>query len=231
MNINFDTDNMILCIYPRFAGGKFLKNCLGMDDKVVFQDSILAEKQLAGNFDITDKLQYLLLKLKQVQISSHWTDLELGCTRLFGFGEGDYTEITKSFKEIIELLSHSELNFILGVHHVQNLQPILNVWKNAKIIVFTNTKNFRRLRPSDTNKKVDWVNWDSDVVLELEKSKFNNKIFYFNNDSYFSEDDAIREIRKMYDCLNLNNFNEYAIREYYKNWIIKCLPPELIKNY
>jgi hypothetical protein len=253
MSINFDTANIILCVYPTFAGGKFLKNCLGLSDNVVFQDSILAEKQLLGNFVLADKMKYLLKMLDQVD-PNHWNDLKLGCAHLFGSEEGDYyiddqvipnwkmehvlesvpytvSEVTVNFKPIIESLSHSETKFILGVHQVLNLQPILDVWKNAVIIVFTNTKNFRRLRRNRNKREIDWVGRDRDTYAIIEKSKFNNNIFYFNNDSYFNEDDTVNEVRNMYHCLNLTDFNEQAIREYYKNWIIKCIPAELIKNY
>ena len=228
MNINFDTDNIILCVYPRNGGGKFLKNCLGLNDNVVFQDSVLAERQLAGKFDVNDKLQYLLQRLDQVN-PDRWDDLDLGCTQLFGFGERHYIDGRVDFKQTIETLSHSELKFILGVHHPYNLNPILDVWKNATLIVFTNTKNFRRLRQQKNKTELD-LNWDNEIVIEIEKSNINNRILYFNNDSYFNEDDTVREVKKVYENLNLLKFEEHAIRKYYRNWITKCLPNELLKS-
>lgn len=229
MNINFDTDNIIFCVYPRYGGGKFLKNCLGLSDSVVFQDSTLAEKQLAGEFNVDDKLHFLLHQLDHCD-PDIWDDLGLGCTKLFGSNERHYTEGKVDFKQIIDTLSHSEFKFILGVHFPNSLKPMLDVWKNATLIVFTNTKNFRRLRRQQKKKTELDFNWDNETAIEIEKSNLNNRILYFNNDSYFNEDDTVREVKSMYENLNLPNFDEHAIRKYYRNWITKCLPTELIKN-
>lgn len=248
MTVNFDTENIVLCVYPRFAGGKFLLNSLGLCDQAVFQDSVLAEKQLSGRFNCSDKLAYLLDMIEKNTLGK-WNDLGLGCVQLFGSSERDYSDnipprnnihgeqtslytvgnLTLNLKKIIEPLSNGELKFFLVVHDVLNLLPILDVWKNAKLIVFTNTANFNRLRNhsgKDTYQKV----WDSEINSLIEKVGIQNKIFYFNNNNYFSEDDTIEEIRNLYNCLHLSDFNEQYIREYYKNWIKKCLPNELLKN-
>lgn len=248
MTINFDSENIILCVYPRFAGGKFLINSLGLCDQAVFQDSELAEKQLLGNFNSGDKLEFLLSMIDKNN-TGEWNDLGLGCVQLFGASERDYSEsipprnnvhgeqtipytvnnITVNLKKIIETLSNGDLRFFLVVHDVSNLLPILNVWRNAKVIVFTNTANFKRLR-NHKNNDSDWKVWDYEISSLIESSNIKNKIYYFNNNHYFSENDTIDQIRNLYNDLGLSNFNEDYIREYYKNWIRKCLPTNLIKN-
>ena len=57
MTIDFNTNNIVIVFYPRFAGGKFLINCLGLSDDAVFQNAKLAENQLNGKFTIDNKIQ------------------------------------------------------------------------------------------------------------------------------------------------------------------------------
>ena len=45
--INFDTDRLILGLYPMGAGGKFLTNCLSLSSDVLLLDKELALKQLS----------------------------------------------------------------------------------------------------------------------------------------------------------------------------------------
>lgn len=53
------------------------------------------------------------------------------------------------------------------------------------------------------------------------------KALVWNTNNYFSIDATVNEIKKIYSILNLNNFNEDLIREYYKLWINKL---DEIKN-
>lgn len=62
--------------------------------------------------------------------------------------------------------------------------------------------------------------------LELENSNFwadkhplnTDNLIYWDNDWYFSEDKTIEQIKQLYSLFSLSNFNELAIRDYYRQW-------------
>jgi hypothetical protein len=59
--------------YPSGAGGKFLINCLSLNDKAVFCHSILAQQQIDGKFSVDDKLNYIFKHLQIAKQRNNWT--------------------------------------------------------------------------------------------------------------------------------------------------------------
>lgn len=161
--INFDTDNIVLVCYPPWAGGKFLINSLGLSDDAVFQDSNLAEQQLAGNFNISDKMHYLNNAFPE---TNKWNDLNLGCQQLFGMHNEDYMRFpadrilnSDRFNPIIDKLSHRNSKFFLVVHYLHNLDNYLKIWKNAQVILFENCTSFVLSRiPVNPEIQISWQN-------------------------------------------------------------------------
>lgn len=255
MNVNFNTNNLVISVYPRFAGGKFLINCLGLSNDAVFQDARLADRQLAGDFDHISKIDYIMNALDEHHIDNSrlWNDLKLGCVQLFGSSEDNYTaegkettewerpyveatrpvtinQLTINFTETAQRLSYGSHKFFIGTHSASKLKNILSVWKNPKLIVFTNTVNFRRLRAGEyyaEHEKLDSItNWDNQTSTFLKEKELD--VYYVDNNIYFSEDRTINEIQKIYAWLNLSEFDEDAISTYYRRWIKTCLPNNLI---
>ena len=68
MNLNYDTSNLVVFQFPRYAGGKFVQNCLGLSDHMVFQKQSLAQAQIDGNFSFEDKKEYILEYQQQEDI-------------------------------------------------------------------------------------------------------------------------------------------------------------------
>jgi len=256
VNINFNTDNLVISSYPRFAGGKFLVNCLGLSDDAVFQDAILADKQLEGTFNNSDKIDYIMNALDnhRYDTSKLWNDLKLGCVQLFSSTEIDYSPykkvnlewekpyiaaakivtvrgVTLKLNDTVDRLSHNRYKFFIGSHVINNLTNMLTVWSNAKIIAFKNTTNFRRLRAGtfySENEKLDSITlWDNELSEFLSDKELD--VYWFDNNLYFSEERTINEISKLYTWLNLSGFDEAAISTYYRRWIKTCLPIDLIK--
>ena len=83
MNINYQTDHLIIINYPAGAGGKFISLCLALSENVLHQDYILA----------TLKLKSCLKEIQSFRISSAVMNksikennhFELGCIQLAGF--------------------------------------------------------------------------------------------------------------------------------------------------
>lgn len=221
--INFNTDNIIIVCYPPNAGGKFLINCLGLSDNAVFQSSCLADMQLNLSFSQSDKINYLTSQLNK--ITNKWNDLNLGCRQLFGIENYTYFTILPenlklgAFNPIISKLSHTNIKFFLVAHSTTTLDRYLNIWPNAKIIIFDNCTKFINYRSRSTY-----------TLIELRTNKYRNTIkkyadhaTYWDTNQYFSESDTINGIKKLYELYNLNNFNTKIIEQYYRSWISKLV--------
>lgn len=160
--INFDTNNLIIVCYPQFAGGKFLINCLGLSDLAVFQDITLVKDQLNGKFNQLNKIDHLRNKISKIR--GQWNDLDLGCEQLFGINNIMYyqfpSEIIKLSisNDVLDTISNGTLKFFIVAHYPLQCDAYRNVWPDAKIIYFTNCKNFILLRKWRRNK---WYLWNT----------------------------------------------------------------------
>jgi hypothetical protein len=221
--VNFDTNNIIIFYYPSYAGGKFLINSLGLSTNAVFQNAILAEKQLDGNFTIDDKMQYLISELNNVK--DHWNDLNLGCAQLFGVNSSMYVDcadpqlLQTKFNTIIQKLSNSNYKFFLVVHDSSCFMTYQTLWKNARIIIFENTKRFVIGRIS-TNKHSDREKILNLHEKHIQQYKSSNAIFW-DNDLYYSGEATVNQVEQLYKQLELTNFNREYIHKYYNLWISK----------
>ena len=235
MNINFDTDNLIIVFYPGLAGGKFLINCLGLSDDVVFQDHQLAQKQLDLKFIQQDKINYLLDKLAEtVEWNDYpevygWNDLDLGCMELFGISNSDYVQLSSDeirnlqFNDVITTLSNSSKKFFIVAHWPNNVARYLTVWPNAKLITFKNYSKFINFRIHDRIKENVYIPMSDEMPNNYNEviTKFSDQMQLWDTDWYFDEKDTIAGIKNLYQSLNLSNFNEKAITSYYTAWINK----------
>jgi hypothetical protein len=143
--INFNTDKIVLVCYPRWAGGKFLINNLGLSNDSLFQDALLSRLQLNDRFSTSKKFDYLMRAISKDKGGLDWNDLGLGCDILLGPIDDDYPthpDIKSSFLEEVDLISNSERYFFMVIHDPRNLPSVLNVWKNAQLIIFDDSSKF-----------------------------------------------------------------------------------------
>jgi len=162
--INFNTDNLVIVYYPRGAGGKFLINCLGLSHTSLFQDAILAEKQIDGIFNLEDKMQYLIDQFSKITPDSGWNDLNLGCIQLTKISPENLlllpTKLIKKynlFDPRFKKISDSNFKFFMVAHYPLQLEKYLDIWPNAKIIIFKNNEDFINFR--NNSKELERV-WD-----------------------------------------------------------------------
>jgi hypothetical protein len=211
--INFNTDNIVLLLYTAGSGGKFLANCLGLSNDAVLQSERFANLQLNGHCDTLYKWNYIKT---QLETATTWTDLGLGCSQLYGLHEKNYDISNKhdlKFNGVIEKLSNSNYKFFLMSHSPDTFKKFLNIWPNAKTIIFLNPQKFLEYRFGTFNYPFNWDN------LERIPKAFH----YFDNDIYLNVDKTINEIKLLYDKLNLSNYNENFIQTYYNMWIEKIV--------
>ena len=98
---------------------------------------------------------------------------------------------------------------------------IYNVWNRFAGVDWPKypPKNLKEFEELPDFIKQELINMK--IFLTHEHTKKFNHCHIWDTNNYFSEDDTVAGIKDLYSQLNLNNFNELAIREYYNLWIDK----------
>ena len=177
--INFNTDRLVIVCYPRLSGGKFLINCLGLNDNCVFQHQDLV------NINYQEKITYLHNKLDQARQNKRWTDLDLGCYQLFNdISLTRFISNKINFKSVIsstvkQLSDDSNKFFFLVAHDIPTLKGYLKFWKNPKIVFFQNYHDFIQHRKPikdltvtkywDRIKGPDWPSHPPTSISDIKK--------------------------------------------------------------
>lgn len=242
-----DTTKIVIVFYPHYAGGKFLINSLGLSDDAVLQDSKLAEQQLNNNFNQYQKFKFLSDKLHN--ITDHWNDLNLGCYQLFGVSDDAYTKTDNiSFNQIIFDIVNNNKYFFLVAHTYRQFELYLKYWKNPTIIMFENSNKFMLNRLIKITPPDELIRYNPDLIdfyknqfdyftdriekrlllstmhqtyIQQFKKTYDKDVYIVDNDIYFNKEKTIGLIRNFYNILNLSDFNEELISEYYTLWITK----------
>ena len=132
MKINYDSYNPVIIQFPRFAGGKFISNCLALSKYAVPQDATTANYLLEN----PDDYNY---RFNQVSKTLPGTVAEMR-NWIANYEFGDYQQ-----ESSLAQLSNSGLNFFLAAHQPNNTVGLLALWKNAKVIILTNFRQFSNI--------------------------------------------------------------------------------------
>jgi hypothetical protein len=237
MEFNFDTKNIILFHYPSYSGGKFVMNCMGLSDDMVFQHQDLAQKQIDGNFSFDDKKEYILTWMKHEDIleNKRWLDLDLGCSQLFIDGADNWLQNLGlidniktgkqhlSITDTVKFLSSDNNNKWLFslVWHSETLR--LENFPNAKIITFKNNTQMIRHRSSfladealalyDKYKKHPWREDHNERVPD----------FTWDTEWLYDVTATMNGIEELYKLFNLDGWEQAKpfVKEYYHLWCEK----------
>jgi hypothetical protein len=222
-----------LFCYPAGAGGKFLVNCLSLNDSVVFQNRELVKKQIAGKFSVEDKIKYINDQLRIAEETKEWDDLDLGEWQLHGLGWEQWTnthpEIIKKYFDRVPWIQeciHCNLHLTMVAHNFVRLELVNRVWSKAKVIVFTNSREFVEERGYYIVDNLGYTN-DSEVVESREhfdqlwnqytknlseKFVFDVKYSYENCDNFYTT------YTQVCDYLNLPITPKPIIENYFLAW-------------
>lgn len=142
-------DNVFIIAYTRGSGGKFLANCLALSHSVLFQHMEIANKQMLKNMSSDDKIDFLLTQLGD--ISGDWNDLNMGEFQLFGID--DEKSLTKSWTESTDVFTNIKrlgFNCPITCHSPEHLEELLNIFTQARVILFVDNKEFLLRRAHKT---------------------------------------------------------------------------------
>ena len=238
LDFNFDTKNIIIFHYPRYTGGKFIQNCLGLSDSVVFQRQSLAQAQIDGTFSFEDKKEYILkyIQKEDIRKNEYWSDLQLGCSRLFVDDEFEGTDKVGNamgaiftgkqhsrISDTVKFLSsdkNDKLLFSLN-WHTEQLFPFARSMPNAKILTFKNNLKMTQYRTSYTTKDLVSEHWDEgnlDFANDGREPDFTWNTEWLNDVTI-----TVDGLKELYELFNLSGWEraEPLIKEYYHIWYEK----------
>jgi len=221
-DINFSTKNIVIFLYPRGVGGRFLMNCCGLSEHAVLQDKDLAESDLNGNLSSIDK--FSILKQQLAKVKNKWTDL--GCIQLFGIRNevvrdyGSETVRNMEFNPVISKLSYGTRKFFIDTHSLIEHKEYCKLWINTKTIAFSNHVTLINFRSRKDPIFVLQEQWDtiqgSDWPLDPPKNlkqffEMNKKVIEEIQTDYYSfyrnlEDEGRKKRNKNIEQEEYNNY-------------------------
>lgn len=246
MNIDFQTDRMIIVVYPRLTGGKFLTNCLGLSRDAVLQDKWLALRQLGNKLDPGDKYNLIMDRLGKVGPS--WNDLNLGCTQYFNSNLEEDHDLLIFPPMVQSVTDRGWYAFKLG-HFYSEFDRYRLIWPNAQIIKLVNYQNFimtyRKNEKSNRAQKYwndvkndDWPDRPPDSLDEYnqlsEKTRQELEILFEDEfrQTYLT-DFADVDSTATWNCdwyLSAEDTVE-SVRNFYKLFNLRDFNPDWITNY
>ena len=196
MDINYDTDKLIIVNYPAGAGGKFISLCLALDPTVVHQDEFLARAKIKGGTNNNTSFNISKAVLTRGQ-TSHF---ELGCLQLAGFyWKNKIEEQAELANDLWRELTHqTEFYFPMVDHrgglwaHYPNARHI--VFKNYDWILEARGRGIRRIN-EDSLKKENIVYFDSSAVKDCTAFKDEIRNLFENFGFQEPDWDRIEELR------------------------------------
>lgn len=227
--INPDYKNVLLFYWKVGAGGLFLSNCLALSEHVYTLYP-----------DLSSKINFLTNSLDNQNL--FWNDIYLTPSII----EYDTPEHVHKNKYTI-IFEHEPENVKLHLKYWNNMDVIYfinpdlfcktrRMLKNydGEVIRYScqYIKNYiKKIIP----RSISHFNSLNDDMQKNLKSIFssneninsfcfleNKKLFYvWDTNWYFSENCTIMKVKEIYDYLNFSDFNEDAVRFYYKKWISK----------
>ena len=132
--INFDTDRLILGLYPMGAGGKFLTNCLSLSSDVLLLDKELALKQLSCD----DKFNLINSMISETT-DTKWEDFYLDEISFWQTypEDVDNKSRTQYISELnqnnfLKEISGGKKYFFILPHYYSTYSKLKDLWKNSK---------------------------------------------------------------------------------------------------
>jgi hypothetical protein len=143
--------------FPRFAGGKFISNCLSLSQHCCPQDTYTATHLLNNSKDYNLRLQQVLKTIPATKKEMiHWIPkYEFGDIQLYGSACEHWSNgISAAPTVLVQQLIDDNFKLFLNAHGGEfNVKNLLKVWPNSCVIKLINHSKFseisRRLKSND----------------------------------------------------------------------------------
>ena len=201
MEINFQSESPVIIQFPRFAGGKFLSNCLSLSKHCVPQDKTIAEHLLHNPTDYNYRVNRLSSTLPLLTDMINWINkYELGDTQLFGMAHMSWRAGLQHIppNDVTVKLSNSNLKFFIVCHSGPNeILNLVKVWPNATIIMLKGYRKFYNISSKLKSNKVEMIEDHAGNYCE-EKYNFLKGTSWpnweeFENNNYISDRSDIQQ--------------------------------------
>jgi hypothetical protein len=202
--IDFQTPRAIILHFPRYAGGKFISNCLSLSKYACPQHASAVDYLIENPTDYQYRLNKVMTTLPPQNDAHNWINrYEFGDQQLFGPSVLKWRNgvaVDQTTVQANRLLQTSMHFFFTSHGHPSDL---LKVWSCAKVIILINHWEFSRISKQLKFKLIDtknhagnyckehyellsgdsWPNWD-----EFESSGFNAKQFVLTHPAHIVEE-------------------------------------------
>lgn len=162
MPTNYQSTNPIVVQFPRFAGGKFIINCLALSRHCVPQDLEIAEHLIDNPGDYAYRLSSVMKTLPLASDMINWINCyELGDRQLFGSVARKWAQGVSddsNINDITKKLSIANMKFFITAHSgPDQVANVLKVWPRASIVMLLNHRKFSLIsaRLKSKNNNVD----------------------------------------------------------------------------
>ena len=148
MKIDFKSYNPIIICFPRYAGGKFISNCLALSKHAVPQDCKIAKNLLLTASDYQYRFDSIIKSLPPSRSDmKEWINkYEFGDRQLYGEVIDQWRNgivSTEKMNTVVTDLSTSNLRYFICCHDgADSVKKLLRVWPNAQILVLINHVQF-----------------------------------------------------------------------------------------
>ena len=214
MEINWNTDRLILLYYCAGASGKFLHGCLALSTQVEFQ-----HKELLNRFNsVEEKFQHFKNLVSPPDGSLPKRDFGLGCGELLDLstGDPDYNAEMPNYPEsrvnkikehfstssTLPILTNRNNYFFLVVHDPAHLLLHKKVWPSARILKIINSTRWVTHRKFSASQRLPPHLFD---MISLIPDQYIDTLMSFDANSFFNKEMFVKQIENIYKKLELTN--------------------------
>jgi len=232
--------NDILMSFVEYSGGKFVKNCICLSKYFLFNSKDKDLEYLINNpEDYQYKLKCILSTLPKKENMKHWRTYEFGeidrnstiflLAKKKGFR---FARTMHSFSKdllnlckdavIIKLINYEKFRDIASKLKHANLKETDECESKYKIVAGDDWPSFQKLQSSGFNTKFLEIT-DQNILEDIHKyyqfGTIENKMFLYDKDKIFNMSDFMSQMKKLYEYLNLDDFNEELVSVYYTEYM------------
>ena len=214
MEINWNTDRLIVLYYPQGASGKFLHGCVALSTQVEFQ-----HKELLNRFNsVEEKFKHFKNLLSPPDGSRPKFDFGLGCNQLLDLstGDPDYNAEMPNYPEsrvntikaqlstssTLSSLTNRNNYFFIVVHDPTHLLLYKKLWPCARILQIINSTRWITHRKFSIRQQILPHLFD---MISLIPDQYIDTLMSFDANSFFNKEMFVKQIENIYKKLELTN--------------------------